>query len=51
MGTSQAAVALAHIRANEGLEQKVAERTAQLEQRAGELAVADCAWAREALPA
>ena len=39
MLASQAAVALAHIRANEGLEQKVAERTAQLEQRAGELAV------------
>jgi len=37
---SQAAVALANIRASEGLEAKVAERTAQLEQRAGELAVA-----------
>ncbi len=34
---SQAAVALANIRATEGLESKVAERTAELEQRAGEL--------------
>ena len=39
MLAAQAAVALANIRAGEGLEAKVAERTAQLEQRAGELAV------------
>jgi signal transduction histidine kinase/CheY-like chemotaxis protein/tetratricopeptide (TPR) repeat protein len=37
MLSAQAAVALANIRASEGLEAKVAERTAQLEQRAGEL--------------
>ncbi|HRH89040.1 MAG TPA: GAF domain-containing protein, partial [Rubrivivax sp.] len=36
---TQAAVALANLRASEGLEAKVAERTALLEQRAGELAV------------
>ncbi len=36
---SQAAVALANLRLAAGLEQEVAERTAQLEQRAGELAV------------
>ena len=39
MLAAQAAVALANIRASEGLEAKVAERTAQLEQRAGELAL------------
>jgi signal transduction histidine kinase/CheY-like chemotaxis protein/tetratricopeptide (TPR) repeat protein len=39
MLAAQAAVALANLRAGEGLEAKVAERTAQLEQRAGELAV------------
>jgi signal transduction histidine kinase/DNA-binding response OmpR family regulator/tetratricopeptide (TPR) repeat protein len=39
MLATQAAVALANLRAGEGLEAKVAERTAQLEQRAGELAV------------
>jgi signal transduction histidine kinase/CheY-like chemotaxis protein len=39
MLASQAAVALANARFTEGLEAKVAERTAQLEQRAGELAV------------
>ncbi|HEY8709778.1 MAG TPA: GAF domain-containing protein, partial [Burkholderiaceae bacterium] len=33
----QAAVALANIRFNDGLERKVAERTAELEQRTGEL--------------
>jgi len=37
MLASQAAVALANARFTEGLEAKVAERTAQLEQRAGEL--------------
>ena len=36
---SQAAVAMANARLTEGLERTVAERTAQLEQRAGELAV------------
>ncbi|HWH83936.1 MAG TPA: GAF domain-containing protein, partial [Burkholderiaceae bacterium] len=36
---SQAAVALANARFNDGLERTVAERTAQLEQRAGELAL------------
>ncbi len=36
---AQAAVALANLRATEGLERKVAERTAQVEQRAGELAL------------
>ena len=36
---SQAAVALANLRATEGLERKVAERTAQLEQRAAELGI------------
>jgi GAF domain-containing protein/DNA-binding response OmpR family regulator len=36
---SQAAVAMANARKTEGLERAVAERTAQLEQRAGELAV------------
>jgi len=39
MLASQAAVALANIRFAEGLERKVAERTAELEQRANELAV------------
>ncbi|MFO1215176.1 MAG: GAF domain-containing protein [Burkholderiaceae bacterium] len=39
MLASQAAVALANLRAAEGLERKVAERTEQLEQRAHELAV------------
>jgi len=39
MLAAQAAVALANLRAGEGLEAKVAERTAQLEQRAGELAL------------
>jgi len=39
MLAAQAAVALANARTNEGLEAKVAERTAQLEQRAAELAV------------
>ncbi|MBX3642627.1 MAG: GAF domain-containing protein [Rubrivivax sp.] len=39
MLASQAAVALANLRAAEGLERKVAERTVQLEQRAHELAV------------
>jgi hypothetical protein len=39
MLASQAAVALANIRSSQSLERKVAERTAQLEQRAGELAV------------
>jgi GAF domain-containing protein/CheY-like chemotaxis protein len=39
MLASQAAVALANLRFAAGLEAKVAERTAQLEQRAGELAV------------
>ena len=39
MLAAQAAVALANLRASEGLEAKVAERTAQLEQRAGELAL------------
>ena len=36
---AQAAVALANLRTQEGLERQVAERTAQLEQRAGELAL------------
>jgi len=36
---AQAAVALANLRTQEGLERQVAERTAALEQRAGELAV------------
>ncbi|WP_298830547.1 GAF domain-containing protein [uncultured Piscinibacter sp.] len=36
---AQAAVALANLRTQEGLEQQVAERTAALEQRAGELEV------------
>ncbi|HWC47028.1 MAG TPA: GAF domain-containing protein, partial [Casimicrobiaceae bacterium] len=36
---SQAAVALANVRFAEGLERKVEERTAELEQRAGELAI------------
>ena len=36
---AQAAVALANLRTTEGLEQQVAQRTAQLEQRAFELAV------------
>ena len=36
---AQAAVALANLRTQEGLEAQVAERTAQLEQRAGELAI------------
>ncbi|MCW5633605.1 MAG: GAF domain-containing protein [Rubrivivax sp.] len=36
---AQAAVALANLRTQEGLEQQVAERTAALEQRAGELDV------------
>ena len=36
---AQAAVALANLRTQEGLERTVAERTAQLEQRAGELAL------------
>jgi GAF domain-containing protein/DNA-binding response OmpR family regulator len=35
---AQAAVALANLRTQEGLQRQVAERTAQLEQRAGELA-------------
>ncbi len=39
MLAAQAAVALANLRAAEGLERKVAERTALLEQRAGELAL------------
>ncbi len=39
MLASQAAVALAHIRANEGLERKVAERTAALDTRVGELEI------------
>ena len=39
MLAAQAAVALANIRASAGLEAKVVERTQQLEQRAGELAV------------
>jgi len=39
MLASQAAVALANLRTQEGLERSVAERTAQLEQRAGELAI------------
>ena len=39
MLASQAAVALANIRVTEGLERKLADRTAELEQRAGELAV------------
>jgi signal transduction histidine kinase/CheY-like chemotaxis protein len=39
MLASQAAQALANARTNEGLECKVAERTAQLEQRAAELAL------------
>src|SRR6185437_4959042 len=39
MLASQAAVALANVRFAEGLERKVAERTAELEQRAGELAI------------
>ncbi len=39
MLAAQAAVALANIHASAGLEAKVAERTAQLAQRAGELAV------------
>ena len=39
MLSAQAAVALANIRASEGLEAKVAERTQQLQQRASELAV------------
>jgi signal transduction histidine kinase/GAF domain-containing protein len=37
--SSQAAVALANLRMQEGLERTVAERTAALEQRAGELAL------------
>jgi GAF domain-containing protein len=36
---AQAAVALANLRTQEGLERQVAERTAQLEQRSGELAL------------
>ncbi len=39
MLASQAAVALANIRFGEGLERKVAERTAELERRANELAI------------
>ena len=39
MLASQAAVALANVRVAEGLERKVADRTAELEQRAGELAI------------
>jgi len=39
MLASQAAVALANVRFAEGLERKVADRTAQLEQRAGELTI------------
>jgi signal transduction histidine kinase/DNA-binding response OmpR family regulator len=39
MLASQAAVALANVRFAEGLERKVAERTAELEQRAGELSI------------
>ncbi|MGE5105277.1 MAG: GAF domain-containing protein, partial [Betaproteobacteria bacterium] len=39
MLASQAAVALANVRFAEGLERKVADRTAELEQRAGELAI------------
>ena len=39
MLASQAAVALANVRFAEGLERKVAERTAEIEQRAGELAI------------
>ena len=39
MLAAQAAVALANLRATEGLERKVAERTAELAQRAGELAI------------
>ncbi|MGH8759443.1 MAG: GAF domain-containing protein, partial [Burkholderiales bacterium] len=39
MLASQAAVALVNIRFTEGLERKLADRTAELEQRAGELAV------------
>ena len=39
MLATQAAVALANLRTQEGLEREVAERTAQLEQRAGELAL------------
>jgi len=39
MLASQAAVALANVRFAEGLERKVAERTTELEQRAGELAI------------
>jgi len=39
MLASQAAVALANLRTNAGLERMVGERTAQLEQRAGELAI------------
>ncbi|MEO5771155.1 MAG: GAF domain-containing protein, partial [Burkholderiaceae bacterium] len=39
MLAAQAAVALANVRASEGLERTVAERTAQLAQRAGELAL------------
>ena len=41
MLAAQAAVALANLRFAEGLERKVAERTAQLEQRVGELALID----------
>jgi signal transduction histidine kinase/CheY-like chemotaxis protein/tetratricopeptide (TPR) repeat protein len=39
MLASQAAVALANVRFAEGLERKVAERTTELEQRAGELTI------------
>ena len=39
MLASQSAVALANVRFAAGLERKVAERTAELEQRAGELAI------------
>ena len=39
MLAAQAAVALANLRTQEGLERTVAERTAELEQRAGELAI------------
>jgi signal transduction histidine kinase/CheY-like chemotaxis protein len=39
MLASQAAVALANVRFAEGLERKVAERTRELEQRAGELTI------------